>query len=93
MGDKSPKATSKHAAQKQTKATTEKKKKQQAAAAKFLTAGENIFGAPTPTLLAAQIKGISAGDLSIKGDAATLAIPADTATQTPGGTGDPICFL
>jgi len=34
MGDKSPKATSKHATQKQTKAAMEMKKKQQTAAAK-----------------------------------------------------------
>jgi len=37
MGDKSPKAVSKHANQKQTKATTDRQRKQQAIAAKQVT--------------------------------------------------------
>ncbi len=58
---------------------------QQAASAQFLAAGEKAFGTPTPALLAAQLKGISAAAITITGNAATLAIPADTATQIPGG--------
>jgi hypothetical protein len=59
---------------------------QQAATAQFLSAGTTAFGAPTAALLDAQLKAVDAGELTLKGDAATLVIPANESANLPGGT-------
>jgi hypothetical protein len=59
---------------------------QQAATTRFLTAGTTAFGTPTPETLAAQLQAVAAGPLTLTGDAATLLVAADTASNLPGGT-------
>ena len=59
---------------------------QAAATDRFQEAGSAAFGAPTEAALAAQLKAVDAGELTLKGDAATLVMAADAAAKLPGGT-------
>jgi len=59
---------------------------QEAAEARFLEAGKAAFGAPSDAALAAQLKSVDAGEVTINGNSATLAVAADAAAKLPGGT-------
>jgi hypothetical protein len=55
---------------------------QQAASAKYLSAADAHFPPPSPESLAARLKRVAAGELTVNGDTATLIVATGAATPT-----------